>query len=149
MAQFKDYAIFFTIFFPTVFVFKWFWQRQIGREDDILIVVISAGVFAGLAYGAITWTWSRLFGAEWIKRSGKQTQGTIISITSTKKDSLSPSGMPGRTYWESAIVYEFEASEQRWTGAKTVRGNMVNKRTGEGVKVYYLEENPSENAMEI
>ena len=77
---------------------------------------------------------------------------TVTSITTPQEKSrwiqTGPSSQGYREYYVQAdMSFEFYVSGQRWTGRKTVRGDLAKKNKGDSIRVYYVPENPGKGLI--
>ena len=101
------------------------------------LVVIGTLVFGG----NMIWEESK-------KRKRIPTEGTVTSITRQTK--LAPTYRAfevSQSYTEVTMNFEFDVGGHRWTGHKTVRGDLAHKKKGDGIRVYYLPESPGRDQM--
>ena len=70
-------------------------------------------------------------------------EGTVTSITWTD----SGSGDFIYDYVKEDMDFEFYVGGQRWTGHKTVHGDLAWKNKGDSILVYYLPEDPGRGWM--
>ena len=81
------------------------------------------------------------------------TQGTVTSIrtqkikvsVSTTTVGFTSSHMQDTT--EVTMGFEFYVGGQRWTGRKSVHGDLATKNKGDSILVYYLPEDPGRDQM--
>ena len=114
--------------------------------DDGWVVSIG-GITLFVAFAVIGTIWERFQKSNIWERSQKSrrilTEGTVTSITRQKKRGR----LDQSEYIGGAMDFEFYVGGQRWTGHKTVRGDLAHKEKGDRIHVYYLPKKPGKAQM--